>query len=381
MDLPQPIRASATKPPEQSAAAEVPFPVHFGAVLAWLGVCVSFLLLQAETGLRSYFCPVQSGCETVLKSPFASVRGIPLPLLGAAFYVLLLGGWLVVSAISSLRARLRVLDGILWLLLAGFTFSAGLMYVQFAVLHAFCHLCTASALTVAASLATVVPARRAVASGAAGASPKSALAMALLAAFPLLIFLAGHLAEPPKSPASIRLLDFSAAHRLGPADARVQMVVYSDFQCGFCRELAPVLRRLQAEFPQDVAIVFRHFPLPAHPRSLPAAIAAECAGEQGKFWEYHDKLFVEGGDLEELRLIALAVSLGLDEARFTTCLRSPRPRQEVDASLREAAALELPGAPAVFLNGRRLEGALTYERLLPKIQELRRDQPSREPPR
>jgi len=93
------------------------------------------------------------------------------------------------------------------------------------------------------------------------------------------------------------MIDLATAHRLGPANAPVQIVVYSDFQCVFaanwCRSC-----NSQAEFPNEVTIVYRHFPLTAHPRAFPAAVAAECAAEQGFFWEYHDKLFVEGGDLK-----------------------------------------------------------------------------------
>jgi protein-disulfide isomerase len=168
------------------------------------------------------------------------------------------------------------------------------------------------------------------------------------------------------------LADFSKAHRLGLVDAQVQLVVYSDFQCGFCRQLAPVLRKLQAEFPRDLAIVFRNFPLNIHPQAFPAAVAAECAGEQGAFWEYHDKLFAEEGELNETKLVDLAKSLGLDAARFSTCLNSTPPRQQVEADLREATGLNLPGSPTVFLNGRRVDGPLTYENLRRKVETLLR---------
>ena len=305
----------------------------------------------------------------VLGSRFADVRGIPLPGIGATFYLVVLILWLVAFATPASKSRLLLFDGILWLTIAGTTFSAGLMYVQFGLLHAFCPLCTTSAIVVLALLFTAVRARRVAALENAGSSLGGAINVGLFAVLPLLyFFLSASITNP--SPKGLWLADLSKAHRLGPADAPVQLVVYSDFQCSFCRQLAPVLRRLQSEFPQDVAVVFRNFPLDVHPRAFPAAVAAQCAGEQGAFWEYHDKLFAEGGDLEEARLIALAASLGLDQTRFTACLRSAPPRQQVEADLREATGLNLPGAPMVFLNGRRVDGPLTYEQLLQKIQTL-----------
>ena len=300
------------------------------------------------------------------------VRGEPLPWLGAAFYLGLLMIWLAVSAISSLRLRLLLLDGILWLVLAGLTFSAGLVYLQFGVLHALCPLCLASALTVAGLLGAVFWAKRAVATGHAGASFAGAATLALfLAAFSALalILAAGNVAEQGRH-GGLWLVDLSTAHRVGPMDAPVQLVVYSDFQCGFCRQLVPVLQEIRGEFPLEVSIVYRHFPLSAHPRAFAAAAAAECAAEQGAFWEYHDKLFADGGDLGDAKLLELASSLGLDRERFSACLQSDRPRRVVEGNLREAAQLGLPGAPSVFLNGRRVDGPLTGENLAKRIKEL-----------
>ena len=278
--------------------------------------------------------------------------------------------WLVAYAIPSSSRRVLLLDAILWLTVVATTFSLGLMVVQFVLLHAFCPLCTASAAIVVALLVTAVRARSVAPLENAGASPGGAISLGFFALLPLIVFVLST-AIGDSSPRGLWLADLSKAHRLGPAEAPVQLVVYSDFECSFCRQLAPVVRRLQSEYPHDVTIVFRNFPLDIHPRAFPAAVAAECAAsEQGAFWEYHDKLFAEGGDLSDGQLMALAASLGLDQARFTACLRSAAPRQQVEADLREAIGLDLPGSPIVFLNGQRLDGPLTYERLLQKIQAL-----------
>jgi len=302
----------------------------------------------------------------VLTSQFAMVRGIPLAWFGLAFYGFLLALWLAVSAIASLNARLWLMDVMVWVMLAGLTFSLGLMYLQFFRLHAFCPLCTTSAVTVAASVITAWRARSVVGSGSAGVSPSAAWTLAIFAVFPTLIFATGQEMES-KTPGGLQLVDLATAHRLGPVNAPVQIVVYSDFQCPFCRQLAPVLEQLQHDFHGKVAVLYRHFPLAGHPRAWPAAMASECAAEQGAFWKYHDKLFNEGGDLSDARLLELASSLGLDQQRFQACLQSDRPREIVAAGLREATGLGLPGAPGIFLNGRRFEGPLTYDALGKRI--------------
>ena len=283
-----------------------------------------------------------------------------------AFYLALLGLWLGISAIVSPRLRLRLVDGILWLALVGVTFSAGLMYVQFVILHAFCALCTASACNVAALLVAAWRAKEAVVSSPSGISPGAAVTLALFAMFPALI-LAFESNGEKNAPVRLWAIDLSKAHRRGPVEAPVQLVVFSDFQCVFCRQAAPVIEQLRGEFSQDVSIIFRHFPLERHPRALAAAMAAECAGEQGAFWQYHDKLFAERGDLDDAKLLALASSIGLDQTQFSGCIQSERPRRAVEANIREALDFALPGTPAIFLNGRIVVGPLTHENLAKQI--------------
>lgn len=368
MGSPEPSHQPSAEPPAATDSPRIPFWVHLGGLLAWLGVCVCFLILQKGSALHSFFCPVHGGCETVLGSAYARLFGISLAWFGAAFYAVLLGFWLAVIGMASERVRRSLFDGLLWLTLAGLTFSLGLMYVQLVVLRAFCPLCTTSAVIVLASLVTVFRARRAVSTAPAGASCGSAWMLALFAAIPTLIFTAGGTFES-RSPSGIELIDLSGAHRLGPVQAPVQIVVYSDFQCSFCRQLTTVLHQIAAEYPHEVVIVFRHFPLAGHPRAFPAAVASECAAEQGAFWPYHDKLFAEGGDLSDAKLLELAGSLGLDPQRFTACLQSAAPKQIVEANLHEATELGLPGTPVVFINGRRLEGAPTHDHIVQRIKE------------
>lgn len=368
MGAPEPSSPLSSDPSASPTPARIPLSVRLGGLLAWFGLCLCFLLLQKGAALHSYFCPIRGSCEAVLSSRFATLGGVSLAWFGGAFYAVLLGLWLGVTGVAPPQRRLWLLDGLLWLTLAGLTFSLGLMYVQFGLLHAFCPLCTASATIIALSVPTAFQARKAMATMPGEASAGGAWSLALFAVFPSLILIAGALAEPT-STSTIGLVDLSAAHRIGPEKAPVQIVVYSDFQCPFCRELTPVLHRLRAEFPDEVALVYRHFPLSGHPRAFPAAVAAECAAEQGAFWEYHDKLFAEGGELDDAKLVELAAGLKLDQPRFTACLQSAAPKHVVEANLREATELGLPGAPSLFINGHRFEGPPTYGNVVKRIKE------------
>jgi protein-disulfide isomerase len=345
----------------------VPGPIRMGSILAWFGALISIALVSHEGGLASALCPARGGCETVLSSPFASIRGIPLPIFGTIFFLTQLALWLAVYAISAQKMRLRLLDAALWLVIAGATFSTGLMVVQFGVLRAFCPLCTASALTTIALLIVAMKARGRIAAGAAAASTSEAVTLAVFAILPAGLLLASSMA-PGSGAGRAQLVELSPGHRTGPADAAVQIHVFSDFQCNFCGQLAPILARLAGEYPRDLAITYRHFPLAGHSRAFDAAVAAECAAEQNAFQRYAGKLYAEGGELAEKDFIALAVAAGLDEARFTACLRSEAPRKIVEANARDAVRLDLEGVPAVFIDGRRVRGVLDYESLRRQIQ-------------
>jgi protein-disulfide isomerase len=149
----------------------------------------------------------------------------------------------------------------------------------------------------------------------------------------------------------------------------VQLVVFSDFQCAHCARLAPVLRRVREEFPREVRVAYRYFPLEANPRAVPAAVAAQCAAEQGRFWEYHDKLFAEGGDLSDTRLVALADATSLNREKFSACVTAGAARKIVEASHADAVKLGLEGAPALFLDGTMIGGYVAPDDLVRMIRQ------------
>ena len=112
-----------------------------------------------------------------------------------------------------------------------------------------------------------------------------------------------------------------------------------------------------AAYGDKVSLVFKHFPLSFHPDAHLAAQAAECAGDQGKFWEYHDKLFANQKELKQPALLAYAGALSLDEATFETCLTSKKYAARVDADFEQGKQVGMSGTPGFYINGIPLSGA------------------------
>jgi len=150
------------------------------------------------------------------------------------------------------------------------------------------------------------------------------------------------------------------APALGRASAPVTIEVWSDFECRFCAVGAERVAELRRTYGDSVRIVFRHRPLPAHESAKLAAFAAMAAGEQGKFWQFHDALFARhGGEgtLSRAGLEALASELGLNLRTFRTSLDSGRFEASLAEESREAEARGVPGTPTYFINGKPLVGA------------------------
>lgn len=159
----------------------------------------------------------------------------------------------------------------------------------------------------------------------------------------------------------------------GPADAPVTIVEFSDYQCPFCVRAEQALGDLLDEFPEKVRLVFKDFPLRFHGGAEPAAVAARCAGESGRYWEYHDMLFVAQGDFARADLITYAVRLGLPREAFTACLDGGRYRAAVQADVREGRAAGVTGTPTFFVNGRRMAGVQSLDAFREAVREALHD--------
>jgi len=157
---------------------------------------------------------------------------------------------------------------------------------------------------------------------------------------------------------------------LGKADAPVTIVEFSDFQCPFCRRFwADTYTQLKEEYIDTgkVRLVFRDYPLPFHDAATPSALAANCANEQGKFWQYHDKMFIEQEKQGQgtvtygaTELKAWAQQLGLNTAQFNQCLDSKKYADEVAADTAAGSAAGVSGTPSFFVNGQLLVGAQPF---------------------
>lgn len=176
------------------------------------------------------------------------------------------------------------------------------------------------------------------------------------------------LLEPPR----IAIPATDAPSR-GPADAPVTIVMFSDYQCGYCSRVEPTLKQVRETYGDRVRLVFRDFPLAMHRQAQKAAEAAGCAGEQGKFWEMHDALFAQQQALGVPDLKRYAASLNLDQAMFDACLDSGRRAAAVKKDLEDGTSYGVRGTPAFFINGRFLNGAKPFEAFAQVIdQELAR---------
>lgn len=149
---------------------------------------------------------------------------------------------------------------------------------------------------------------------------------------------------------------------IGPEDAVITLIEFSDYECPFCQRWhTEVFAKIREQYPDKVRLVYRDFPLPSHAGAAPAAQAANCAYEQGAFWEYHELLFSGAYSMNATGFKNYASQLGLDEERFNECVDSNRYRDEVQADLQYAANLGVNSTPTFFLNGIPIVGAQPFE--------------------
>jgi protein-disulfide isomerase len=155
--------------------------------------------------------------------------------------------------------------------------------------------------------------------------------------------------------------------RIGPRNARITLVEFSDFQCPYCRAATPQLQAVLKTYPTQVKLIFKQYPLDRHSQAALAAAAALAAHKQGKFWPLHDALFANRGSLSRQAILALAAGLGLDLKRLESDLDSPEIKQAVARDIEDGDRAGVEGTPTLFINGRRYNGAITLEALKPVL--------------
>ncbi|MFP2962920.1 DsbA family protein [Myxococcus sp. 1LA] len=169
-------------------------------------------------------------------------------------------------------------------------------------------------------------------------------------------------AAPQQPAATVRKVEIPAdSPSFGPATAKVTLVEWSDFECPFCSRVGPTLTKIKEAYPKDVRVVFRHQPLPFHPNAKLAAEASHAAHEQGKFWEYHDKLFANQKALDRASLEKYAQELGLNVSKFKAALDSGKFKAKVESDMSAGSAVGANGTPTFFINGREFVGAQPFD--------------------
>ncbi|MDR0833413.1 MAG: DsbA family protein [Candidatus Symbiothrix sp.] len=163
----------------------------------------------------------------------------------------------------------------------------------------------------------------------------------------------------------------AADHVQGSANAPVTLVEYGDYQCPYCGQAYPIVKRVQQELGDKLRFVFRNYPLPdLHPHALHAALASEAAGQQGKFWEMHDLLFEQQRQLDDASLLRYAQEIGLDVKKFEADFATKTVQEKVKADIASGDAVEIDSVPTFFINGTFFDGNYTGTGLLNAIQKV-----------
>ena len=367
-----------------------------GALLSGVILYVHMQLAATSGGYTS-FCNVNArvNCDAVLASPYGSLLGVPVAVWALLTYVV--EAALVVTRKRRVAdARVRANRLMVFLALWSFAFSLYMAAVATFVIGAVCLLCSGLYLVNAAVVllawrlarADETPQRpvlagRPLAVGAAAIVIGVAAVASVQLSSTLVPLTSGDVqAQNPEfvewyaSRPVVGAIP-SGEHVRGPANAKITLVEFSDFECAYCAKAFRDLRDLERRHAGSIRVEFRHFPLDpqcnpnvpsrVHRSACLAAIAAECAARFGRFWEYHDRLFADQSRLGRDDLVATAADLGIDRAAFTACLDDPEPRTRVLADAAVGARLGVKSTPTLFINGRTVEGALdrnAYEYVL-----------------
>jgi protein-disulfide isomerase/rhodanese-related sulfurtransferase len=353
--------------------------------LSLLGLFDSTYLWWVYTSpSRPLVCLGGGGCDAVRASTYARLWGQPLPVFGVAMYavlaLLLFSQPLGPARLAAARRYLVVaLSG------CGFLFSAYLTALEGRVIHAWCAWCVVSALTVTAIFALSV---WEIVRPAPEPDPVEALAQArthfgvcmaaLIVGIPAFYYVSLHRVEYSLSrhgelPSTVQAAPEAVirerlirpdSHLSGNPQAPVTIVEFGDFQCPACGKEQQVIREIRQKYGDQICWVFRQFPIPPlHQFAEAAAVASECAADQGKFWEAVDKLYDNQGDLSNDALRRYAAELGLDTDRFNQCLSSQATLGRVRRDLDDAHALGVRGTPTFFVNQHALTQPPTVEEL------------------
>ncbi|MFH0749373.1 MAG: thioredoxin domain-containing protein [Candidatus Gottesmanbacteria bacterium] len=181
------------------------------------------------------------------------------------------------------------------------------------------------------------------------------LFIGIFAVTAIIIAIAMIIMTKPAKPLEKGVLLRDATHTLGPKDASVWLVEFSDFQCPACAQFYPTVKQLTEKYKDSLLFVYRNYPLPAHPMAIPAARAAEAATQQGKYWEMHDALFAGQKYLSDSFIASEAAKLGLIMDTFERDIKSQVVQSAIDADTNVGNAIGINATPTFYLNGMKLQ--------------------------
>jgi protein-disulfide isomerase len=172
----------------------------------------------------------------------------------------------------------------------------------------------------------------------------------------------GHVPEPKllDDPVTIPV---SGSPVLGPANAKISIVEFSDFQCPYCVLAVPEIKAVLKAYPNDTKLIFKQFPLEIHSKAYLAAASALAANKQGKFWAMHDAMFEHHSDLSRETVDQLAKGMGMDVARFEKDVDSEEVKKAVAKDVDDGERAGVQGTPTIFINGQRYNGNITLGQL------------------
>ena len=160
-------------------------------------------------------------------------------------------------------------------------------------------------------------------------------------------------------------------HILGPGDGSLELVEYGDYQCPHCGAAHPVVKQIQHAFGKELTFVFRHFPLSnVHEYALPAAITAEAAARQNKFWQMHDTIFENQALLNDHAFIEFAQAIGLNISKFKMDVLDETLAEKVESHFESGVRSGVNGTPSFFINGHKYNGSYDFASMVTALQSV-----------
>lgn len=335
-------------------------------------------------------------CDNVLMSHFASLGTLPLAGLGLVFYLYLVGALIWARTEPTASARTLTLPYLL--IIFSVLISGVLAYLSFAVIHSLCIFCSTLYLI---NLLLLIFIKRVI-----GMSwgdwfrNFSQVSWWKAISYFVVVFAVGgillhtghktYAKEIPQDKLDLYLaayfkqpavqIDTSGRPYFGNPDAKITVVEFSDFECPYCKRAANVIKPILRDYQDQVKFVFMNYPLDTtcnkamerslHKRACVTAFAAYCAGQQGKFWEYHDMAFKRQPKFHQASLENMAEKLKLDLNAFKDCLNSEAAKQAIEADLAQGVSAKIAGTPTVYVNGRKFAPWMSrkaWKQLIEKI--------------